>query len=128
MKRFSKTTHGFVTQIFERSEETGPFHCTSQEFVCGDDCAYEGGEYNEELQGEAREDAQKNEVYQTYDMVQPGKDYYVLEIWGLVEPQLHGPFTKEEADKNMDTWPKEPENRENTYHLITLTKGVKIDF
>ena len=40
MKKFTKITTGFVTQVYERNAK-GKFVCTSQEFIAGDQVDYE---------------------------------------------------------------------------------------
>jgi hypothetical protein len=103
-KKHKKITVGFIIQDYE-AQKDGSLVCTAQEFISSD-----------------------KEQYIGFDMVQPGFDYYVLEIWGLVEPQLHGPYSKEQAEQYMEDWPKKAENGDNTYHLITVSKGAQIDF
>lgn len=127
LKKFSKTTSGFVTQFFERHGEEGPFHCVSQEFVCGDQCDREGGEFDEALEGDEAGDAEKNEIYQTYDMVQPLLDHYILKLWGRVDSSLIGPFeTLEIAQTELETLIDTPGDSENAYVAITVKKGATI--
>lgn len=64
-----KITTGFVVQSFD---QTGKF--LGQEFVCGDDCAYED-ENGETLIPD--DDEFEEPGYEPYEMVQP--DYVVIE-------------------------------------------------
>jgi len=45
MDKFTKTTVGFVAQMFEKNDED-LFVCTHQEFIAGDQCDYEDTEGN----------------------------------------------------------------------------------
>ena len=45
MKKFTKTTVGFVTQSYEKNA-AGKFICTDQEFVAGDQVDYENADGN----------------------------------------------------------------------------------
>ena len=54
-------------------------------------------------------------------------DYYVLFIWGLVDPQLIGPFNNPE-DRDTQAQKLYQENRgESGYYKLTVPKGVEID-
>ena len=59
IKKFSKTTSGFVTQYFERDKD-GLAVCTGQDFIAGSDVDFEN-EQGEPI--EAQEDA-----YQPFNM------------------------------------------------------------
>ena len=54
-------------------------------------------------------------------------DYYVLFIWGLVDPQLIGPFANPQ-DRDKEAQKLYKENRgESGYYKLTVPKGVEID-
>ena len=54
-------------------------------------------------------------------------DYYILFIWGLVEPELVGPFDNPE-DRDKEAQKLYRENREQSgYFKMTVPKGIKIE-
>ena len=57
------------------------------------------------------------------------KDYYFMYVWGLVDPEIFGPYpTVEERDKAIEEKKKEsPKPDEDTYFEFTATKGTFID-
>jgi len=70
MKKFIKTTNGFVNQVFEQNEN-GEFVCIGQEFITGDECEYEEVAFcNKYL---APEDVPEYQ-YQSFDMVDPKQE------------------------------------------------------
>ena len=53
-------------------------------------------------------------------------DYYLLFIWGCVEPELIGPFdTTEERDKEALKQRKE-EGSQHGYYMLQIPKGTEI--
>jgi len=116
-----KTTIGSVTQTFEDGK------CTNQEFRAADGVDYED-RFGDVLPPEKVDVFQKSERYQPFDMVQPGRDYYVFNIVGCVEPVINGPFdTKEEQKKCYDELMAAYGDSENTYFLMDVTKGATIE-
>ncbi len=53
-------------------------------------------------------------------------DWYVLEIWGLVEPNLIGPSNYDEANNVLEE-KREADGDGSSYHLVSVTKGAEID-
>ncbi len=54
-------------------------------------------------------------------------DYYILFIWGLVDPQLIGPFDNPQ-DRDKEAQKLYQENRgESGYYKLTVPKGVEIE-
>jgi len=53
-------------------------------------------------------------------------DYYLLFIWGLVEPQLVGPFeTPEKRDEEIKNWA--PDHDCHGYFTLEVSKGSEIE-
>ena len=113
---FRKITYGFVTQTFGEDGK-----CTGQEFVAGDQCEFE------DVDGESIDE--QDEEYQPYNMVQPGVDYYYLQMYELVSPILCGPWpTKDERDAEMDKAREDDYEWDHTFHDFELPKGTPVDF
>jgi len=118
---YKKVTTGFVIQYYKDDI------CTRQEFCAGDIVNY--GDVDGLFI-----DPPENEVYQPFDMVQPDKkeeglDYYVVMIWGCVEPQLYGPYsTPEKQQTEIDRLRAEQGEDENTFFVMNVTKGAKLVF
>lgn len=117
---FMKTTGGCVRQSFD---DNG--NCTGQDFIAGDTVEYEDL-FCDTLPLEKVKLAQHS--YQPFDMVQPGLDYYVFNLVGCVEPVINGPFdTKEKQQKCYDELMTAYGDSENTYFLMAVTKGAKLE-
>ena len=127
LKKFDKTTNGWVNQHFERNGD-GEFHCTEQSFFAGDPVEYEGGEYGEPLSEMDKGEAIAGEKYQPFDMVQPIMVYLNLIVHGDVEPELSGPFEDWDAMVSAAEQHREsdPEQKDGIYHL-TIPKGVHVE-
>ncbi len=55
------------------------------------------------------------------------KDYYILSIWGLVSPELVGPFDNPK-DRDKEAQKLYLENRgESGYYKLTVPKGAGIE-
>jgi len=54
-------------------------------------------------------------------------DFYVLQMWGLVEPQLNGPYEKIEADTELEELVKKDGKGEHSYNILSVTKGAEIN-
>ena len=117
---YYKTIIGWVTQGFEKKDDK--FVCIGQKFTAGDQVEYE------DMSGEPIEIDTTKEVYYNLDMVQPDKDYYILQMWGLVDPQLFGPFGKDETEKTIKGLKEKAEAGEHSFILLSVSKGAKIGF
>lgn len=54
-------------------------------------------------------------------------DYYILFIWGLVSPELVGPFTSPQ-DRDKEAQKLYQENRgESGYYKLTVPKGSNVE-
>ena len=61
-------------------------------------------------------------------MTQPGMDYYVVGMMGLVEPVLHGPFdTDDEQQRCIDKLRIEEGEDENTFFDLNVSKGATVE-
>lgn len=121
IQKYNKITPGFVTQLFQKQDEK--FVCVEQSFIAGDLVD------REDDRGEPVDVDVRDEVYNPFHMVQPGLDYYVVEIWSCVEPVLHGPFgTDDEQQECIDKLREEEGEDENTFFVMNLSKGAKVEF
>ena len=130
LDKYAKTTVGFVTQRFERKGNR--FICVGQDFIAGDQVDYEHG-YGDDnaLSEEERQEAgigTSKETYQPFHMEQPLKDYYILQMWGLVEAQLHGPYKSSQARATALEKIKDEDGEEkHTYDTFELPRGTEIN-
>ena len=125
LKKYSKTTVGFVTQNFEEQED-GKFVCVSQDFFGGDDVVRE--KENEMGDVSPMLDVGENEIYQPYDMVQPTKEWWVLKLVRYVESSLIGPFeTKEKAQERIEEYDADPAYVKDSFTVVSVSKGSEID-
>ena len=72
----------------------------------------------------------REEVYQPFEMVQPGRDYYFLHVFGGVEAEQVGPFhTEQKRNKAMEKH-REGEGREDydSYFPFDVTKDSTVEF
>ncbi len=119
--KYNKITPGFVTQAFEKKNDK--FVCVEQSFTAGDQVDREN-DNGEPVAVDIRE-----EQYQPFDMAQPSLDYYVVGMMGCVEPVLHGPFaTDDEQQQCIDKLREEVGEHENTFFVINVSKGAKVEF
>ena len=119
--KYNKITSGFVIQTYQK--QRNKFVCTKQEFTAGDPVDRE----NE--QGEPVDVDVRDEQYEPFNMVQPGLDYYVVGMMGCVEPELHGPFeTDDEQQECIDKLREEKGEDENTFFVMNVSKGAKVEF
>jgi len=120
--KYNKITPGFVTQMFEKRDEK--FICVEQEFKAGDPVD------REDEQGEPVDVDVREEVYQPFEMVQPGRDYYFLYVFGGVEAEQIGPFpTEQKRDEAMEKH-EAGEGREDydSYFPFDVTKDSTVEF
>jgi hypothetical protein len=116
---YVKDTTGFVRQYYEGEI------CVSQEFR-----ACEPVEYS--TSDGILITPPKDENYQSFDMVQPNNgekelDYYVIMIWGCVDPQLYGPFSTPEKQHTEISRLKEKHGEDShTFFMMEVNKGSKI--
>ena len=95
--------------------------------MAGDQVAYE------DVDGKSIDPPEK-ENYQPFDMVQPDNkekkiDYYVVMMWKCIEPQLYGPYqTPEKQQLEIDRLKKEQGEDDNTFFVMNVTKGAKLEF
>lgn len=54
-------------------------------------------------------------------------DYYILKMYGLIDPCLIGPLTKEQCDKRIEDYREDPSESQNSFTEIKVTKGAEID-
>jgi hypothetical protein len=56
-------------------------------------------------------------------------DYYILKMYGLVDPLLLGPYNiiKDDIDVVVEALREDPEQSQNSFHVIKVTKGAEID-
>ena len=114
MKKYNKVIVGYVVQQY--MDEI----CNSQSFMAGNQIDYEDG-YGESI------DVPCNEIYQPLDMVQPGLDYYFIEVWGCVEPNLVGPYnTADKRDKALKDKIDEIGEENNTFFGMEANKGARV--
>jgi len=71
-------------------------------------------------------EAIEKEVYQSYDMVQPGVDNYVLKLIDGVKPSLVGPFDIKIAHERLAEYVEDPSESRNFHTIVTVTKGADI--
>jgi hypothetical protein len=96
--RINKITPGFVVQTWD----TELNRWIGQEFVAGDQTEFEAADTDRILDS-ADIWPERPEPYLPFQMTQPneaavvGAALFVLEIFGDLEPQLHGPYATEEA-------------------------------
>jgi len=121
IEKFTKVIIGFVSQDYEKQGDK--FVCVGQEFIEGDDVSYEDDF------GEALED-EPDEVNFVRDMVQPGRDYWFIRIWGCVELEPNGPYATEKlCDEAYDKMYEADEGeKKHTFHRFDVPKGTKINF
>lgn len=122
IEQYNKITTGWVIQRFERQGEE--FVCVEQEFTAGDIVD------REDKDGEPVDVDVREEQYQSFDMIQPGKDYYFLYVFGGAEAESIGPFsTEQERDKAMENH-RENEGREDydSYFAFDVSKGSTVEF
>lgn len=128
LKQYKKITVGFVIQEFERKENV--FICKAQNFVAGDQVDYEDY-FGDTLSPEKEEEANiatSKECYQPFHMEQPTQDFYYVQVWGLVEIQVEGPFeTAEKRDKALDDKKHEDGEEKHIYDTFELPKGTEIN-
>lgn len=116
-----KVTNGFIIQDFHVDKDNNA-ECVEQTFIGGDDVVYE----NE--MGEPLDVEDLKEKPCSIHVVQPGNEYWILHIWGDVEPEFIGPY------KNWDDMIKaaeelkktDPEQKNGIYH-ITLPPKITPD-
>ena len=121
IETYNKITTGFVIQKFEKQGDR--FVCTEQTFTASDQVDREDDNDNS-----VDVDIQ-DEQYEPFTMVQPGFDYYVVGMMGCVEPVLHGPFaTDDEQQQCIDKLRAEAGEDENTFFVMNVSKGAKIEF
>ena len=119
-KKHNKITSGFVIQEYEENKD-GFFECVRQVFEAGDPVEYET------FSGEPVDIDTDREVYQPFDMVQPDKDWYVLQLWSCVEPVLHGPYDYDNANIVLEELREKEGEEEHTFMLVSVTKGAKLE-
>jgi len=54
-------------------------------------------------------------------------DYYILKMYGLVDPLLVGPLTKKQCDERIEEYREDPNECQNSFTEIRVTKGAEID-
>ena len=120
VSEFNKITVGFVIQTYKKQGDD--FVCVNQDFICGDDVTYEN-EMGEVL-------AEKpDEQYQSFDMVQPGWDFYFLYVYAGVDVKKIGPFpTEQERDDAIENHRQEGREDYDSYFPFDVTRNVKVHF
>lgn len=118
--RINKTTYGFVIQTWD----TELNRWIDQQFVAGDQTEYEEAATDRTLDPA---DIWRNgpEPYLPFHMKQPDEvsvgdgSFYVLEIMGDLEPQLHGPYATEEEQnrKAVQLRREDPGKRNGLFRL-----------
>ena len=120
VEKYNKVTVGFVTQYYQLDKQ-GNFVCADQEFTCGDEVV------RENYAGEPVDILAAKEKYFPYHMVQPAIAYYLLFVWGCVQPETIGPFdTAGERDKKALEL-REKEGDEHGYYPFELPVSINID-
>ena len=59
---------------------------------------------------------------------QEEKDWYVIQLWGCVEPILHGSYSYDEVNTEIERLREEEGEYRHTFSLFSVTKGTKIEF
>ena len=54
-------------------------------------------------------------------------DYYILKMWNLIEPILSGPFELHECLDKLEAYREDPEQSQNSFTEIRVSKGAEID-
>lgn len=122
IEQYNKITTGWVTQKFERKDKK--FVCVEQDFTAGDIVD------REDERGEPVDVDVREEVYQSFDMVRPGRGFYFLHVFAGVDASSYGPFgTEQERDKAMENH-RENEGREDydSYFPFDVSKGSTVEF
>lgn len=54
-------------------------------------------------------------------------DYYILKMWNLIEPILLGPFEFNECQEKLEAYREDPEQSQNSFTEIRVSKGAELD-
>jgi hypothetical protein len=121
LEKYNKITPGFVIQSFEKRDKK--FICAEQEFMAGDQVD------REDEQGEALDVDVREEVYQPFNMVQPGWDFYFLYVYAGVDAKKIGPFpTEQERDDAVENHRQEGREDYDSYFPFDVSKSATVHF
>jgi len=56
-----------------------------------------------------------------------GHDYYILKMWNLIDPYLYGPFEFDDCQEKLEAYREDPEQSQNSFTEIRVSKGAGID-
>jgi hypothetical protein len=54
-------------------------------------------------------------------------DYYILKMYGLIDPQLLGPFEFNDCQEKLEAYREDPEQSQNSFNIVIVSKGAEID-
>jgi hypothetical protein len=54
-------------------------------------------------------------------------DYYILKMYGLVDPGLFGPYTESKCAEILIASREDPKENQNSFIEIKITKGAEIE-
>jgi hypothetical protein len=54
-------------------------------------------------------------------------DYYILKMYGLIDPLLLGPFEFNVCQEKLEAYREDPEQSENSFNVIIVSKGAELD-
>ena len=54
-------------------------------------------------------------------------DYYIFKMYGLIDPMLLGPFEFNDCQEKLEAYREDPDQSQNSFTEIRVTKGAEID-